>query len=183
MNRSVWVFSVLLATLFLLTHWIPGFSAKSQLGSPNQPVLAATQTIELSPSERKDMETLALDFTNKYYTYNVDNYLAEGNKLLPLLTKDYQETFKDSLEKSFTAAKATNAESSVVSALVMEIGKTSSEIGLIKMQFKAKVLTHNVETLNRYSTTLELKKENGTWRINDILEEDPVAFSNLRSLL
>ncbi|MGE4272261.1 MAG: hypothetical protein AB7E31_05250 [Desulfitobacterium sp.] len=183
MNRSIWFFSVALATLFLLGHWIPEFSATSNLSSPAQPVLASTGSPAINPAERKEMETLALDFTNGYYTYTLDNYMQAGQSLLPLLTKNYQLTYATTLEKSFTAAKAVQAESSVVSAFIMGIKKTAPDSGMIKVQFKAKVLTHEVETLNRYSTTLELKKEDGAWRINDILEEDPVAFSNLQNLL
>lgn len=182
MKRSIWTFSVLLATLFLLGHWIPEFSATSNLSSPSQPVLASTNEA-LNPAERKEMETLALDFTNKYYTYTLDNYLVEGQKLLPLLTPEFQETYTSSLEKSFNAAKDADAQSTVASALIMGIEKTSPDTGIIKLQFKAKVLTHKVETLNRYSTTLELNKIDGSWLINNILEEDPVAFSNLQSLL
>ncbi|AGA68555.1 hypothetical protein Desdi_1038 [Desulfitobacterium dichloroeliminans LMG P-21439] len=183
MNRNIWGFSVVLASLFLLGHWIPEFSTTSNLVSPAQSVLASTVSNAINPAERKEMESLALGFTKVYYTYTLDNYLQEGQSLLPLLTKNYQETYRTSLEKSYTAAKAVQAESSVVSAFIMGIEKTAPDTGVIKMQFKAKVLTHEIETLNRYSTTLELKNEDGAWRINDILEEDPVAFSNLRSLL
>lgn len=183
MKRSVWVFSVFLATVFLLGHWIPESSITSYYSNPSQSVLASTQAQPITPAERKEMESLALDFTKRYYTYTLDNYLDEGQKLLPLLTQDYQETYIRSLEESFTAAKAVDAKSSVDSALIMGIEKVAPETGLIKLQFKAKVLTHEVETLNRYSVVLELKNEAGVWLINDILEEDPVAFSNLQSLL
>ncbi|AFL99677.1 hypothetical protein Desde_1248 [Desulfitobacterium dehalogenans ATCC 51507] len=183
MKRSVWVFSVLLATLFLLGHWIPGFSADSTLNTPNQPALASPFIDPLTPAERKEMETLALDFTKSYYTYSLDNYLEEGLKLLPLLTQDYQEAYSSSLEKSYIAAKAINAKSSVESALVLALEKTAPDTSIIKMQFKAKVLTHDVETLNRYSAVLELKKEDGVWLIHGITEEEPVAFSNLQGLL
>lgn len=129
------------------------------------------------------METLALDFTKRYYTYTLDNYLEEGLKLLPLLTQDYQPIYMGSLEKSFSAAEAVNARSTVESALVLGLEKTAPDSSLIKMQFKAKVLTHDVVTLNRYSVVLDLKKEDDAWLINDIVEEEPVAFSNLQDLL
>lgn len=183
MKRSIWAFSVLLATVFLLGHWIPGFSAHSTLNSSAQPALAAAFTNPITPAERKEMETLALDFTKRYYTYTLDNYLEEGLKLLPLLTQDYQPIYRSSLKNSFTAAEAVNARSTVESALVLGLEKTAQDSSLIQMQFKAKVLTHDVVTLNRYSVVLELKKDDDMWLINDIVEEEPVAFSNLQDLL
>ena len=183
MKRGVWVISVFLATIFLLGHWIPQLSAPINYYGSSQPVLASTHTEPITPAERNEMESLALDFTKRYYTYTVENYLEEGEKLLPLLTTEYQKIYQESLVKSFSAAKAVNAESSVESLLIMGIEKTAPDTGIIKLQFKAKVLTHEVETLNRYSVVLELKKEAGVWLINDILAEEPVAFSNLQGLL
>lgn len=179
MKRSVWVISVLLASLFLLGYGVPGLTQSHPTGA----VLASSQGEPLNPSERKEIESLALEFTNHYYTYTQDNYLEEGNKLLRLLTEKYQEPYKELLEKGYLAAKAIQAESSVISTQILAVEKTSPNLGVIYLQFKANVSNNGKETLNRYSTTLSLEKENGIWRINGILSEQPVAFLNIKNLL
>lgn len=180
MKRSIWVFSILLASLFLLAYAGP----VSKNFYPTGAVLAAlSQGEPLNPSDRKEIESLALEFTNHYYTYTQQNYLEEGKKLLPLLTKKYQEPYTELLEKGFVAAKAVQAESSVLSTQILVVEKTSPNLGFIYLQFKAKVSNNGKETLNRYSTTLSLEKEDGKWRINGILSEQPVEFLNIRNLL
>lgn len=179
MKRSVWVFSVLLASLFLLGYGVPGLTPFHPTGS----VLASSQGEPLNPSDRKEIESLALEFTNHYYTYTQENYLEEGNKLLPLLTEKYQEPYKELLERGYLAAKAVQAESSVVSTQILAVEKTSPNLGFIYLQFKANVSNNGKETLNRYSTTLSLEKENEKWRISGILSEQPVEFLNIKNLL
>ena len=179
MKRSVWVFSVLLASLFLLGYGVPGLTHFYPTGA----VLASSQGEPLNPSDRKEIESLALEFTNHYYTYNQQNYLEEGKKMLPLLTQKYQATYEGILEKGYIAAKAVQAESSVVSTQILAVEKTSPNIGFIYLQFKANVSNNGIETLNRYSTTLSLEKEDGKWRVNGILSEQPVEFFNILNLL
>lgn len=180
MKRSIWVFSILLATLFLLTYAGP----VSTYLYPTGAVLAASSPGEpLNPSERKEIESLALEFTNHYYTYTQQNYLEEGKKLLPLLTQKYQEPYKELLERGYLASKAVQAESSVLSTQILVVEKTSPDLGFTYLRFKANVSNNGEETLNRYSTTLSLEREDGKWRINGILSEQPVEFLNIQNLL
>jgi hypothetical protein len=180
MRHSAWVLSVLLASVFLLGYWIPGFTYSS---STNTAIAAPSHTEPLSPTDRKEMEALVIDFTSHYYTYTLENYLTEGKKLLPLLTEKYTIPFKEHLESSFIAAKAVQAESKVLSTQIMAVEKTGPDQGFVYLQFKANVANNGKETLNRYSTTLDLERENGKWRINGILSEQPVEFLNITNLL
>lgn len=186
MRHSVWVFSVLLASFFLLGYWIPNLTpnySSSTLNTSNTAIAASMPREPLNPSERKEMESLALEFTNHYYTYTLENYLAEGEKLLPLLTATYQKPYKDLIQSGFIAAKAVQAESKVISTQILNVEKLNSNQGFIYLQFKANVSNNGKDTLNRYSTTLGLEKEDGKWRINGILSEQPVEFLNVQNLL
>ena len=183
MRHSVWVFSILLASLFLLGYWVPDLTHSYPTSTTSTAIAASTQREPLNPSDRKEMESLALEFTNHYYTYTTENYLEEGEKLLPLLTKTYQDPYKKLLENGFIAAKSVQAESKVVSTQILSVEKTTSEQGFIYLQFKANVSNNGKETLNRYSTTLGLEKVEGKWRINGILSEQPVEFLNVKNLL
>lgn len=183
MSRGVWVLSVLLASVLLLSYWIPGLSAASNPNTLETSLLSLTSTEPITPEERHEMESLVLSFTEKYYTYTLDTYIADGEKLLPLLTHGYQDDYLDSLNKSFSAAQASNANSEVTNAMILVCEKVTPDQGVAKVQFQAKVLANQVETVNRYNITLELKKEEGQWRVHNILDEEPVAFSNLEKLL
>jgi hypothetical protein len=180
MSHSVWVFSVFLASLFLLGNWIPNLNPNLPV---NTAIAASAQREPLNPSDRKEMEDLAVEFTNHYYTYNLENYVDEGKKLLPLLTEQYKEPYNKLLENGFLAANAVQAESKVVSTQILSVEKTAPNQGFIYLQFKANVSNNGKDTLNRYSTTLDLQKEAGKWRINGILSEQPVEFLNIRNLL
>ena len=183
MKHSVWVFSILLASLFLLGYWIPDLTHGYPTSTVSTTIAASAQREPLNPSDRKEMESLALEFTNHYYTYTLENYLEEGEKLLPLLAKNYQEPYKNLIKNGFVAAEAVQAESKVVSTQILSVEKMTSEQGYIYLHFKANVSNNGKETLNRYSTTLSLEKEEGKWRINGILSEQPVEFTNIRNLL
>ncbi len=183
MSRGVWVLSIMLATVILLSYWIPGLSATSNLNSLESSPISLTSIEPITPEERNEMETLALNFTNGYYSYSLDSYISDGHNLIPLLTQEYQDSYLVSLNNSFTAAQASNAKSTVLSSMILLCEKTTPDQGIAKVQFQAKVNTHQAETINRYNITLELKKEGDQWRIHNILGEDPVAFSNLEALL
>lgn len=180
MKQSAWVISVLLASVFLLAYAVPDLTRRNSA----QPVLASSIYDEpLQPSDRKEFESVALEFTNHYYTYTLDNYREEGLKLLPLLTTDYQESFKKLVENGFVAAKAVQAESTVISTQILAVERTAPDKGFVYLHFEANVSNNGKETLNRYSTTLGFKKEAGHWRINGILSEQPVKFINIKNLL
>jgi hypothetical protein len=185
MKQSVWIFSILLASVFLLGYWVPDLSrGNSTDGNSTGAVLASSSYREpLTPTDRKAMESVALEFTNHYYTYTQENYIEEGLKLLPLLTLNFKQPYESLVENGLVAAKAVQAESAVISTQILDVEKITPEQGLIYLQFKAKVSNNGKETLNRYSTTLSLAKENNQWRINGILSEDPVEFINIRNLL
>ncbi|NMA68723.1 MAG: hypothetical protein GX958_04815, partial [Desulfitobacterium sp.] len=158
-------------------------SAASNPNSLESSLVSLSSSEAITPEERNEMETLVLNFTEKYYTYSLETYIADGEKLLPLLTHDYQADYLDSLTKSYNAAQVSNANSTVTNAMIIYCEKVTPDQGIAKVQFQANVLTHQVETVNRYNITLELKKEENQWRIQNIVDEDPVAFSNLEKLL
>lgn len=179
MKHSVWILSVLLASVFLLGYWIPDFNRES---SPS-PVLASPSYQEqLTPADRKAMEAVAVDFTKHYYTYTYENYLEEGLSLLPLLTENFQQPYQALVESGLIAAKAVQATSTVTSTQILSVEKTAPDQGFAYLHFKARVSNNGKETLTRYSVTLGLKKEADQWRINEILSEDPVEFIDLKNL-
>lgn len=137
----------------------------------------------MTPSERKEVEELSSEFAQKYYTYNLENYVEVNNELLSLMTSEYQSTFKQLTADGLLAAKAVNAESEVESVQVSEVDKLSSNLANVKLIFNAKVSTNGQTTRNQYSTKLGLLKKDEHWKINAILSEQPVKFFELKKLL
>lgn len=179
MNRSVWVLSVLIAIIFLLYAG----PVSDRYYPRDTAVPALSQAEPVTSDDRKEIEALVFKFTNNYYTYTQDNYFEKGRSLLPLLAASYRETYEKLLNDSYSAVEAVKAESAVVNTQILALEKNSAETGFTYVQFKAKVANNGKETLNRYSTTLSLVKEDGQWRINGILSEQPVEFTNLTNLL
>lgn len=179
MNRSVWVLSVFIAIIFLLyagpisDRYYPRDTA----------VPALSQSEPITPDDRKEIEALVFKFTNNYYTYTQESYFEKGRSLLPLLAVSYRETYEKLLDDSYSAVQAVKAESAVLSTQILAVEKNSANTGFTYVHFKAKVANNGKETLNRYSTTLSLVKEEGQWRISGILAEQPVEFTNLNTLL
>ena len=180
MKQFIWISSVLVATLIILTSWV------TELNYVNlaQPVVAAPASQEsLTPEDRKAIEKIGIEFISLNYTYTYEDYVEAGLKVLPLLTKDFKDNYKTELEKSVIAANAVKAKSSVISSQIINVEKYEQNKGAIHLHFKAKVTNNGNESIAKYSTELGLEKVGNEWSISNILSEEPVEFIELKNLL
>lgn len=176
----LWIVSALAASLFLSGCSAPTMTLAGQVQAAQSSTVV---TEPLSPTDRKEMEDLAFFFGKKYYTYDAENYLQVNESLLPLLTEDYLNRFQNITKDGSLAAQAVKAKSKVESVQILSVDKTSPDQGKVAFQFKAQVSTNGKETQNLYSTTLDLRKTEGQWKINAILSEQPVEFLDIQKLL
>lgn len=182
MGNPLWVASMLIIAVILLGYSPSIFTLSSPQRLQTQQIASAAVE-PLNPTDRKEIEELSLQFAQKYYTYNVENYIEVNNDLLPLLTSEYQDTFSKITRDGFIAAQAAKAESKVESIQISEVNKLSTNQANVKLTFKAQTTTHNQATNNRYNTQLDLRKNEGHWKINAILSEHPDEFLDLQTLL
>lgn len=182
MGNPLWVASVLFIAVILIGYSPSTFT----LSSPQRPQAYHTSAVAsepLTPADRKEIEELSRQFAQKYYTYNVENYTEVNNALLPLLTSEYQDAFKQITTDGFIAAQAVKAESQVESVQISEVDKLSTNQVNVQLTFQAQTTANNQTTKNRYNTQLDLRKNEGHWKINAILFEQPAEFLNIQTLL
>lgn len=182
MTHPLRVVSVLVILSFL-SGCSPSISALSSTQHIRAIQTSSVVVEPLTPIDRKEIEDLSLLFAQKYYTYTLENYTEVNTELVPLLTSEYQGTFKKLTEDGFLAAQAVQAESKVESMQIIEVDKLSPNQAKVQLTFKAQVTANDQTTKNRYSTKLDLRKTDGHWKINAILSEQPVEFFDLRTLL